>query len=156
MTTKPQRETRKKAVKPVAKKAAKDAAPVLKVRGDEDPWTAPELEEVRTQLGEDIERLISEVSDIELEIMGLMQDSGDGAGDDEADAGTKTFEREHEFSVAQNSREMLVQSQRALRAIDDGTYGACENCGNAIGKMRLQAFPRATLCLSCKQQQERH
>ena len=38
----------------------------------------------------------------------------------------------------------------ALERIHDGTYGVCENCGNAIGKLRLQASPRATLCLTCK------
>ena len=50
---------------------------------------------------------------------------------------------------------MLVQSERALERIDDGTYGACEICGNPIGKMRLLAFPRATLCMTCKQREER-
>ncbi|MBN9325656.1 MAG: TraR/DksA family transcriptional regulator, partial [Cellulomonas sp.] len=36
-----------------------------------------------------------------------------------------------------------------------GTYGACESCGKPIGKARLQAFPRATLCVECKQREER-
>ncbi len=84
-----------------------------------------------------------------------MRDSGDGAGDDQADAGAKTFEREQEISVANNSREMLEQTERALARIDDGTYGVCEICGNPIGKLRLQAFPRATLCVADKQRQER-
>ena len=75
-----------------------------------------------------------------------MRDAGDGAGDDQADAGAKTFEREQEISLANNSREMLDQSEHALERIDDGTYGICESCGNPIGKLRLQAFPRATLC----------
>ena len=79
-----------------------------------------------------------------------MRDAGDGAGDDQADAGTKTFEREQEISLANNSREMLDQSEHALERIDNGTYGICESCGNPIGKLRLQAFPRATLCMSCK------
>jgi RNA polymerase-binding transcription factor DksA len=50
---------------------------------------------------------------------------------------------------------MLLQAERALAKIADSTYGVCESCGNPIGKMRLQAFPRATLCMSCKQRQER-
>jgi len=45
--------------------------------------------------------------------------------------------------------------ERALQRLDTGTYGTCENCGNPIGKARLQAFPRATLCVSCKQREER-
>ncbi len=72
-----------------------------------------------------------------------MRDSGDGAGDDQADAGAKTFEREQEISLANNSREMLEQNEHALERLDNGTYGICESCGNPIGKLRLQA------CSSC-------
>ena len=50
---------------------------------------------------------------------------------------------------------VLAQTERALARIDDGTYGVCESCGNPIGKMRLMAFSRATLCMSCKQREER-
>jgi DnaK suppressor protein len=50
---------------------------------------------------------------------------------------------------------MLLQSERALARIAAGTYGLCESCADPIGKARLQVFPRATLCLSCKQKQER-
>jgi DnaK suppressor protein len=50
---------------------------------------------------------------------------------------------------------LLSQVERALQRLDNGTYGICENCGNPIGKARLQAFPRATLCVTCKQREER-
>ncbi len=50
---------------------------------------------------------------------------------------------------------MLAQIARAQAHIADGTYGICERCGNPIGKGRLQAFPRATLCMTCKQLEER-
>ncbi|WP_265444345.1 TraR/DksA family transcriptional regulator [Flexivirga meconopsidis] len=150
------------AKKTVAKKAtAAKATPTkvnatkLKVRDDESPWTAKELSAVRAELQGDVERLTTELHGFEDDIAGLIKDSGDGAGDDQADAGAKTFEREHEYSLAQNSRDLLEQSVHALERIDDGSYGLCENCGNPIGKLRLQAFPRATLCLTCKQQQER-
>jgi DnaK suppressor protein len=59
------------------------------------------------------------------------------------------------MSIAANARDMLVQSERALARIAAGTYGVCESCGESIGKARLQVFPRATLCMSCKQKQER-
>ena len=65
------------------------------------------------------------------------------------------LEREQELSLANNSRELLQQVLHALARIGDRTYGNCESCGEPIGKMRLQAFPRATLCLTCKQKQER-
>ena len=48
-----------------------------------------------------------------------------------------------------------VQAERALGRIANRTYGICENCGNPIGKARLQVFPRATLCMTCKQREER-
>jgi DnaK suppressor protein len=59
------------------------------------------------------------------------------------------------MSLAANSRDLLSQVERALQRLDNGTYGTCENCGNPIGKARLQAFPRATLCVTCKQREER-
>ena len=85
----------------------------------------------------------------------LIQESGEGAGDDQADAGTKTFEREHEMSLVINARDMVLQTERALDRIDSKRYGNCEECGNVIGKARLQVFPRATLCMLCKQKEER-
>ena len=127
----------------------------LVVREDESPWTKKELNEVRRHLLDDVDRLREEIRTAEVAIADLLRDSGDGAGDDQADAGTKTFEREHEMSLANNAREMMDQVGRALARIDDGTYGVCESCGKAIGKLRLQAFPRATLCMADKIREER-
>jgi DnaK suppressor protein len=84
-----------------------------------------------------------------------LREGGEGAGHDQADVGSNTFERDHEMSMARNARDNLVLVKEAIARIDDGTYGVCESCGRPIGKMRLQAFPRATLCMECKQRQER-
>ena len=144
-----------------AKKAApvKKAAPAKKrslvVREDESPWTAAEISDVREQLLAHGVALETEIEATEADIADLVADSGDGAGDDQADAGTKTFEREHEMSLANNVRAMLQQVRHALNRIDDGTYGICETCAKPIGKYRLQAFPRATMCVACKQAEER-
>jgi RNA polymerase-binding protein DksA len=127
----------------------------LRVRQDEKPWTTRELEVVRAGLEADVARLHAEISAAESDLAGLMRDAGDGAGDDQADAGTKTFEREQEISLANNAREMFEQCQHALERIIHGSYGICESCGNPIGKNRLLAFPRATLCMPCKSKQER-
>jgi DnaK suppressor protein len=110
---------------------------------------------VRGELDNDRARLRSELNLAEHELQDLMRDAGDGAGNDQADIGSTTFERDHEMSLANNARDMLAQTERALGRIDDGTYGICESCGQPIGKMRVMAFPRATLCLSCKQREER-
>ena len=127
----------------------------LVVREGEDPWTRAELKEVTDELHEHRERLTTLLDDAERELAGLMRDAGDGAGHDQADMGATSFERDHELTVVANEREMLAQTVRALARIEDGTYGVCEACEQPIGKMRLMAFPRATLCLSCKQREER-
>ncbi len=129
--------------------------PAIAVREDESPWTKVELNRVRKALNEDEVRLLEEIAMTEQGLADLIRDSGDGAGDDQADAGSKTFEREHEMSLANNAREMLEQVRQALGRIEDRSYGVCDGCGKGIGKLRLQAFPRATLCMSCKVAEER-
>jgi RNA polymerase-binding transcription factor DksA len=121
----------------------------------EAPWSAAELKAVRTEISADLERLRRELALVEAEMDELISDSGEGAGDDQADSGTKTFEREHEMSLVINARDMVLQTERALDRIDNKTYGSCEECGSPIGKARLQVFPRATLCMICKQKEER-
>jgi len=128
--------------------------PVTAAAG-EAPWTPAELKTVRTEIAKDLERLRNELALVEVELDNLIADSGEGAGDDQADSGTKTFEREHEMSLVINARDMVLQTERALERIDAKTYGLCEVCSAAIGKPRLQVFPRATLCMICKQKEER-
>jgi DnaK suppressor protein len=138
-----------------ARPAGRGAPDTLPVRPGEDPWTAGEVAEVEADLRAEVERLRADVASADTALADLLRDASDGAGDDQADAGSKNFEREHEMSIAANARDMLVQSERALARIAAGTYGVCESCGESIGKARLQVFPRATLCMSCKQKQER-
>jgi DnaK suppressor protein len=127
----------------------------LPVRPGEDPWTAAEVAEVHGELNADVQRLKDEIEAAEAALTGLMRDSNDGAGDDQVDAGTKNISREHELSLAANARDMLAQTERALLRMAGPQFGLCESCGKAIGKARVQAFPRATLCVECKQKQER-
>ncbi|MFJ6795770.1 TraR/DksA family transcriptional regulator [Streptomyces sp. NPDC091268] len=127
----------------------------LAVRPGEDPWTQGEVDEARSELTGEVLRLRAELEASEVAISGLMRDSGDGAGDDDADTGTKNITRESELALAANATSMLEQTERALERLEAGTYGICENCGKPIGKARMQAFPRATLCVDCKQKQER-
>ncbi len=121
----------------------------------EAPWSAAELKAIRNEISADLERLRRELAEVEAEMDELISESGEGAGDDQADSGTKTFEREHEMSLVINARDMVLQTERALDRIDNKTYGNCEECGSPIGKARLQVFPRATLCMICKQKEER-
>ena len=135
--------------------APRSGAATLPVRPGEDPWTGAELAEVREALEMDAAGLRRDIEQAEWQIANRLEDGTRDAGDDEADAGAKTFEREHEFAMTSNARRLLEQTERALGRIDAGTYGICESCGQPIGKARLQAFPQATLCVTCKQRQER-
>ncbi|GAA2163623.1 hypothetical protein GCM10009727_80210 [Actinomadura napierensis] len=135
-------------VKAVAARAAE-----LPVREGEGHWTAVELAEVRAGLEEQIAALHREITASAVQI--AEGDISEGAGDDQADLGAKTYEREHELALAYNSRDLLAQMERAVQRMEAGTYGICESCATPIGKARLQVFPRATLCVTCKQREER-
>ncbi|MDI6104492.1 TraR/DksA family transcriptional regulator [Actinoplanes sp. NEAU-A12] len=92
---------------------------------------------------------LSEITELQRERL------ADSAGDDQADTGTKTFEREQEITLANNLLERITQIERAIDRLGSGNYGWCERCGNQIPVERLAAFPSATLCVSCKQLEER-
>lgn len=138
-------------------KASAKKAPVIDIPtlAGEDPWTAEEVAEVRDELTGDVEHIGRQIADAEAELSELMNEGGDGAGRDPADVGSANFEHDQQMSLAANLREMLNQTERALERMDAGVYGTCEACGEPIGKGRLQAFPRATMCVACKQREER-
>ena len=136
-------------------KPIKVAPTPVVVSENESPWTATEIKAIKSEISKELDRLRKELAVVEQEMDALIQESGEGAGDDQADAGTKTFEREHEMSLVINARDMVLQTERALERIENKTYGNCEECGSPIGKARLQVFPRATLCMLCKQKEER-
>ena len=133
---------------------SRSSAASLPVRPGEEPWTDEELGEVRAELADEAAGLRAEIGQAGSQIQRL-SDTVSEAGDDEADASSKLYEREHELALTRNTRELLEQTEHALALIDAGTYGVCESCGKPIGKARLLAFPRATLCVECKQRQER-
>ena len=127
--------------------AKRSGAAALPVRRGEKPWTGAELDKVRAELEAEVAELRTNIDQAESEIAERLGDAVGGAGDDQADAGAKTFQREYDLSLTQNARELLDLSQNALARIEDGSYGVCASCGQPIGKARLQAFPRATLCV---------
>lgn len=126
----------------------------LAVREGDEPWKVGELRDIVVTLNADVERLLIEHRANETELDDLLHTS-EGSGDDQADAGATALEREQEMSIVNNTREMLEESVDALRRIQSNTFGTCQACGLGIGKARLQAFPRATHCVVCKQREER-
>jgi RNA polymerase-binding transcription factor len=152
--------------KPAASKSARSSASrsgasATKAAAKKAPATtqarsAAETERIRAALAARRDELREEYDQHLAEIAELQRDRlTDSAGDDQADTGSKTFEREQEISLAHSILERTTQVERALERLDEGSYGWCERCGNAIPVERLAAFPSATLCVSCKQLEER-
>lgn len=135
--------------------AKKSATPTLPVRDGEKAWTAAQVRDIIETLHTEQANLQAELAESDADLSELLRDSGDGAGDDQADSGAWALEREQELTLVNNTRDLLRQTTDALERIDAGTYGLCESCGEPIGKARLQAFPRAALCVECKQLEER-
>jgi DnaK suppressor protein len=125
----------------VAPKTSRSAAETEKIR--------VALAARRDELKAEYDATISEITELQRERL------TDSAGDDQADTGTKTFEREQEISLANGILERVNQVERALERLDEGSYGWCERCGNPIPVERLAAYPSATLCVTCKQLEER-
>ena len=71
-----------------------------------------------------------------------------------ADQGTDAQEREKTFLFASRGGRYLKYLDRALRMIDDGSYGICSECGKPIQKKRLELVPTSRLCISCKLKEE--
>ena len=104
------------------------------------------------------EELQAQLTTIEEDTFAVTQSdmSGDvGLDDESADAGTATFEREKDLSIENNVRDLLQKIERALKRVDDGTYGMCERCGKPIEKARIKALPYVDLCIKDAQAQAR-
>ncbi|WP_047155277.1 TraR/DksA C4-type zinc finger protein [Aneurinibacillus tyrosinisolvens] len=63
-----------------------------------------------------------------------------------ADYGSEMFEREKDIALLEHSEGLIREVRRALQAIEDGTYGVCEVCGEDISFERLEALPTALRC----------
>jgi RNA polymerase-binding protein DksA len=72
-----------------------------------------------------------------------------------ADVATDTYDREFSLGIASNERQLIYELDDALKRIEEGTFGACEDCKSLIAKTRLKAIPYARLCLSCQQKREK-
>jgi DnaK suppressor protein len=71
-----------------------------------------------------------------------------------ADIATDTYDREFSLGLASNERQLIYELDDALKKIEEGTFGVCEDCKDAIAKTRLKAIPYARLCLKCQEKKE--
>lgn len=114
-------------------------------------------EQVRAQLLQHRDRLQREIEGFEEELGESLAEASDESAYDQhmAETAAVTLDREIELTLEENARGTLRLIERALRKLDEGTYGACDKCGADIGTERLEATPWATLCIACKRLEER-
>ena len=119
-----------------------------------------ELMKLKTQLETERAKIADGLSHIERD--NLNRSQRDAAGDlsgyafHMADMATDNFDREFSLDLASNEQVLLNRIDEALKKIQDGSYGVCENCTKPIGFKRLKAVPYAKLCIKCKEDEEKN
>lgn len=116
-----------------------------------------ELDAMRAKLLEERERIVTDLQSLEEQTASTPKDaSGDlsGYSSHMADS-SDSMEREKAFLFASVKRRRLDELGLALQHLDAGTFGICESCGNPIPAKRLERMPGATMCVSCKEKQEK-
>ncbi|SCL22190.1 transcriptional regulator, TraR/DksA family [Micromonospora pallida] len=115
-----------------------------------------EIDRIRLALQARYDELSTEYEQamVESQVLRLVE-VGDTAGDDQADSGTKTAERDTAQSLLRTILDRRAQFEHALARLEEGTYGHCEGCSTSIPVERLEIFPSATTCVTCKQSRER-
>lgn len=142
----------KKAEQAPAKKAATPkapAAPKAKIKGERGAFLTSQrqllLEERSTYISS------AEALKAQADSLALEHEPGDVQFDEEGgEGGTANVDREIDLYLSAQARATVVEIDRALQKIEDGTYGVCENCGQTIPDARLEALPYAALCVNCK------
>ncbi|MCU0650661.1 MAG: TraR/DksA family transcriptional regulator [Candidatus Omnitrophica bacterium] len=72
-----------------------------------------------------------------------------------ADVATDAYDREFSLGLVSSERKILSELGDALKKIEDGSYGVCEDCKSPIAKTRLKAIPYARLCVKCQEKREK-
>lgn len=72
-----------------------------------------------------------------------------------ADVATDSYDREFSLGLASNERKFLFELDDALKKIEEGAFGICEECKSLIAKTRLKAVPYARLCVKCQEKKEK-
>lgn len=122
-------------------------------------WPAAELKEFRENLQRLRDRVVDEISFLAGDNLNRSQreSSGDLSSYSfhMADHGTDNFDREFALNLVSSEQDALYEIDDAMRRIQMGVYGACEQCGDMIAKPRLKAQPFAKLCIKCQSVLER-
>ncbi len=111
--------------------------------------TAISVDAARKVLLAERERLVHQLEELGAAESGDLRSDLDFGGSF-ADAAAVTAERTEVLGLVESLRGQVSQVDGALKAIDDGTYGICANCGTEIPRARLEARPESVLCVTCK------
>jgi RNA polymerase-binding protein DksA len=118
-----------------------------------------DIEHFRTLLEEERGRVQSAIKNLSDEHPGSVEDETDElatASDNHmGDLASVTVNREIDYSLGENSEQVLADIDAALKRIADGSYGTCTRCGKEIGEERLEAMPWAALCIDDARDAER-
>jgi RNA polymerase-binding protein DksA len=120
--------------------------------------SAIDTEQFRERLLEERTRVHSAIQFLHEEHPGSLEDETEepvGVDNHLADTATATLDREIDFTLGENSEQVLAEIDDALQRIEDGTFGTCRTCGQPIAPQRLEAMPWATQCIDCKRREER-
>ena len=108
--------------------------------------------------------LITERAKLAQEIRNIAHDAAtsprDASGDLSAytvhlaDMAADTYDRELSMNIVSSEQEILYQIDDALKRLDDGSYGVCQQCNQPITMSRLKAVPYASLCIKCQRAKE--
>ncbi len=72
-----------------------------------------------------------------------------------ADVATDNYDREFSLGIASSERKSLYELDDALKRIEEGVFGICDDCKSSIAKIRLKAVPSTRLCIKCQQKKEK-
>jgi RNA polymerase-binding transcription factor len=109
-----------------------------------------ELKHFQTLLHEKLDELLKEAD----RTVDGMTDAKAENFPDPTDRASLESNRNFTLRIRDRERKLIVKIKEALTRIDDGSYGKCEECGENIGRERLEARPVTTLCIDCKSMQE--
>ena len=118
---------------------------------------AVNVNQFREVLQEERQRVVDAIEYLHKENPGSIEDETDDETTDNhlAETATVTVDREIDYTLEENSENVLLSIDGALERIQSGTYGTCLNCGQLISDDRLAAIPWATHCIDCKRLEER-
>ena len=100
-----------------------------------------DLDALRATLADERGSLVHQLAELDA-------DESSGFDENFADSGQVAAEQGEARTLETSLREQLQDVDRALEKFDDGTYGVCEKCGEAISDARLEAMPATRYCIN--------